>query len=74
MARLQRGRCRLSALLAARNMTPAEFARRMHVERSTVSRWIAGERDMSFENAVMAARILDCHAEDMYEWIESDKR
>jgi plasmid maintenance system antidote protein VapI len=46
----------------------------MRVERSTVSRWITGEREMSFENAVMAARILGCHAEDMYEWVESDKR
>ncbi|WP_050900604.1 helix-turn-helix domain-containing protein [Paenibacillus elgii] len=57
------------------DMSPAEFARRMKVERSTVSRWISLDRAMTYENAVMAARILGCHAEDMYEWIEStDKR
>ncbi len=28
---------------------------------------------MSYENAVLAARILDCHAEDFYEWIVVEK-
>ncbi|WP_051570661.1 helix-turn-helix domain-containing protein [Paenibacillus ehimensis] len=60
--------------LLGNQMSPAEFARRMKVERSTVSRWISKDRDMTYEHAVMAARILGCHAEDMYEWIETDKR
>lgn len=68
MAHLLRGECRLSELLG--DMSPAEFARRMGVERSTVSRWMTRERDMTYENAVMAARILGCHAEDMYRWTE----
>lgn len=51
------------------DMSQAEFARRMKVVESTVSRWIKGEREMSYENAVLAARILGCHAEDFYEWI-----
>lgn len=55
-------------------MTPAELARRMKVYESTVSRWISEERDMSYENAVLAARILKCHAEDLYEWITVEKR
>ncbi|MEJ8548128.1 helix-turn-helix domain-containing protein [Brevibacillus borstelensis] len=54
-------------------MKPAEFARRMKVAESTVSRWISGEREMSYENAVLGARILDCHAEDFYEWIIVEK-
>ena len=64
---LQKGRCRLPEFL--RDMKPAEFARRMKVAESTVSRWISNEREMTYENAVLAARILDCHAEDFYEWI-----
>jgi plasmid maintenance system antidote protein VapI len=64
----------LSEHLWAMKMTPAEFARRMKVGRSTVSRWITGEREMSYESAVAASRILGVHAEDMYYWIElSDK-
>ncbi|MED3623287.1 helix-turn-helix transcriptional regulator [Neobacillus thermocopriae] len=54
-------------------MSQAEFARRMKVAESTVSRWISGERDMRYENTVLAARILNCHAEDFYEWIEEDE-
>lgn len=69
---LRRGRCRLSSLLG--DMSPAEFARRMGVNESTVSRWINNQRDMRYENAVLGARILDCHAEDFYEWIEEDTR
>jgi hypothetical protein len=42
----------------------------MHVAESTVSRWIKNQREMRLENAVLAARILNCHAEDFYEWIE----
>lgn len=65
---IRKGRCRLPELLG--DMLPTEFARRMGVNDSSVSRWISGERMMSFEHAVMAARILNCHAEDLYEWIE----
>lgn len=68
---LRRGRCRLSSLLG--DMRPAEFARRMGVNESTVSRWIKDQRDMRYENAVLAARILGCHAEDFYEWIEENE-
>jgi transcriptional regulator with XRE-family HTH domain len=69
---LRRGRCRLSSLLE--DLSPAEFARRMGVSESTVSRWINNQREMRLENAVLAARILNCHAEDMYDWIEDTRR
>lgn len=67
---LIRGRCRLRELLAAKGMKQAEFARRMGVHRSTVTRWATEEKPMNFEVAVLAARILGFHAEDMFEWIE----
>jgi transcriptional regulator with XRE-family HTH domain len=72
VARLERGRCRLNELLG--DMSPAEFARRMDVTRSAVSRWMADDRDMSYENTVMGARILDCHAEDLYVMIELPRK
>lgn len=68
---LTRGRCRLLELLG--DMSPAEFARRMNVQRSTVSRWISGERLMTYEHTVQGCWILNCHAEDFYEMIEAPK-
>jgi transcriptional regulator with XRE-family HTH domain len=69
---LRKGSCRLSSLLG--DMSPAEFARRMGVSESTVSRWINNQREMRLENAVLASRILNCHAEDFYDWIEDTRR
>lgn len=68
---LRKGRCRLPELL--HDMKPVDLARRMNVSESAVSRWISNEREMSYENAVLAARIIGCHAEDLYEWIEVAK-
>lgn len=68
---LRKGRCRLPELLG--NLKQAEFARRMKVVESTVSRWISNEREMSYENAVLSARVLNCHAEDLYDWVEVKK-
>ncbi|MCA1029205.1 helix-turn-helix domain-containing protein [Cytobacillus kochii] len=68
---LRKGRCRLYELLG--DMNQADFARRMKVAESTVSRWINNKREMSYENAVQASIILNCHAEDFYEWVEVEK-
>jgi transcriptional regulator with XRE-family HTH domain len=68
---LRKGSCRLHILLG--DMSQAEFARRMKVTEATVSRWVSNKREMTFENAVLAARILNCIAEDFYEWIEVDR-
>ncbi|WP_425250619.1 helix-turn-helix domain-containing protein [Halobacillus aidingensis] len=53
-------------------MNQAEFASKMGVQESTVSRWIRNEREMSFNKAVEASRLLNCHAEDLYDWIKVD--
>jgi transcriptional regulator with XRE-family HTH domain len=68
---LRKGSCRLHILLG--DMSQAEFARRMKVTEATVSRWVSNKREMTYENAVLAARILNCTADDFYEWIEVDK-
>lgn len=68
---LRKGSCRLRFILG--DMSQTEFASRMKVADSTVSRWLKNEREMSYENAVLASRILNCHAEDFYDWIEVPK-
>lgn len=65
---LQKGECRLREVLG--EMKPAEFARRMGVHRSTVTRWMNNERQMVEEETVLAGRILGCHSEDLHVWIE----
>ncbi|WP_442951579.1 helix-turn-helix domain-containing protein [Paenibacillus sp. GYB004] len=65
---LERERCRLRELLG--DISPAEFARRMGVHRSTVTRWMNGERDMTYEDTVLAGRILGHHAEEFYTFKE----
>jgi plasmid maintenance system antidote protein VapI len=67
---LQRGECRLRELLRVINMKPTEFARRMGVHRSTVSKWMSNKRIMSFEETVLGGRIIGRHAEDFFVWIE----
>lgn len=64
---LIRGRCRLRELLG--DMSPAQLARRLGVHESTVSRWLSGERVMNYEHSVEVSFILNCHAEDLYEFV-----
>jgi len=65
--RLRLGRCRLHDHLVRVGMSQAEFARRMSISPAMVTYYINGKKDMSLLRATIAARILDCHAEDFYE-------
>lgn len=69
---LQRGESRLREILG--DMKPAEFARRMGVHRSTVSKWMNNLREMSYEETVLGARILKRHSEEFYEFIEVPRK
>ncbi|WP_141432998.1 helix-turn-helix transcriptional regulator [Bacillus sp. 03113] len=68
MADLQMGRSRLSYLLRRINMSQSEFARRLGVSDSYVSRIISGEKKLSYYRAKLSADILRCSMEDLYEW------
>jgi transcriptional regulator with XRE-family HTH domain len=72
MALLKRGRCRLRELMG--DMSPADVADRMNVHESTVSRWLKGETDMSYENIIMASRIFNCLPEEVVELIEQPRK
>jgi transcriptional regulator with XRE-family HTH domain len=62
----QLGECLLLQRLKAKNMSPAEFARRMKVSRQYVHKLISGEDTMSLEFAINAAHILECRVTDLY--------
>lgn len=60
------GECLLLDILERKNMTQAEFARRMKVSRQYVNRIATGEDTMSLEFAINAAHILGCRVTDLY--------
>lgn len=66
---LRFGRSRLPELLKRKSMTQAEFARRMGKTESYVSQIIRGDTRFSLLSARKASQILDCHIDDLYEWI-----
>jgi transcriptional regulator with XRE-family HTH domain len=66
---LRFGRSRLPELLAARHMSQAEFARKIDLTEGFVSQLISGKSKFSLITAKMAADILKCTVDDLYEWI-----
>jgi transcriptional regulator with XRE-family HTH domain len=71
MATLDYGRSRLPELLEARHMTQAEFARKLGVSDSFVSKVISGVSRFSVLSAIEATEILHCDIHDLYEWVRS---
>ncbi|AIY07243.1 helix-turn-helix transcriptional regulator [Paenibacillus sp. SEL3] len=68
MQKLTRGKCLLKEELKSHGRTQSWLARRTGYSRQQISNWIAGRDKMSFEAAVLISRILECKAEDLYEW------
>lgn len=67
---LQIGRSLLRYQIKRAKLTQKEFAKRLGVGQSFVTMVIKGERTMSLERAVNAAKILDCDVMDLHEWRE----
>ncbi|MGX4583385.1 helix-turn-helix transcriptional regulator [Paenibacillus chitinolyticus] len=65
---LRIGRSRLPILLKEADITQAELARRIKLSESFISKVIAGERRLSVIKMKMAANILKCSMDDLYEW------
>lgn len=67
---LQIGRSLLRYRIKRARLTQKEFAKRLGVSQTFVTLVIKGERTLSLERAVNAARILDCHVMELYDWNE----
>ncbi|MEC0239444.1 helix-turn-helix transcriptional regulator [Paenibacillus dokdonensis] len=63
-----RGRCLLQYWLDHRNITQADFARRIGWSPRMVSFWCKDERLMSVEAMYAASVILEIHMEQLYQW------
>ncbi|MFX3635475.1 MAG: transcriptional regulator [Candidatus Pristimantibacillus sp.] len=66
MASLELGDSRLSEFLKKKNITQAEFARRIGVKRQFIYQVIHKERRFSLEQGILASYILECDVSDLY--------
>lgn len=64
----QVGRSRIPELLEKKRMSQAEFARRLGVTESYVSKIISLKSKFRITTAKDAAGILGCYIDDLYEW------
>lgn len=71
---LRLGRSRLPDLLKQSKMNQAEYARRIGVSDSFVTRVINGEKKLSLVKAKESAIIFGCYIDDLYEWEITSKR
>ncbi|GMK47531.1 hypothetical protein PghCCS26_46610 [Paenibacillus glycanilyticus] len=54
-------------------MTQTDFAKRMNISNTMVSKIINNEKIFSLVRCKQAAVILDCKIDDLYEWIIGDE-
>ena len=64
------GRCLLQDILDKKGMEQLELAHRLNVRPPQINKYAKGKQGMSLRIAYNIARILNCHIEDLYEWIE----
>lgn len=68
MSKISRGRCLLKLRIAEAKTTQAQLARRTGYAPQQISNWANNREKMSYEATVLCSYVLDCHAEDLYEW------
>ncbi|WP_025909297.1 helix-turn-helix domain-containing protein [Priestia flexa] len=64
------GECLLKKYLRKTGMTQARLSELTGISPTKISDYINGRHDMSFTTAVRIARVIGCHADDLYEWEE----
>lgn len=62
------GRSRLLEHLNRINMTQSEYALRLKVSKSFVSKLISGEKKLSLIKAKKSADMFGCCIDDLYDW------
>lgn len=65
---LQFGRSRLPELLEKKRMSQVEFALKMEISESFVSKIISGRSKLSLLSSKRASDILGCTINELYEW------
>nr|WP_026681370.1 helix-turn-helix transcriptional regulator [Priestia megaterium] len=64
------GRCLLQSRLDNAAMTQQQLADKLGVTKQQISKYVLDRQKMSLQVAKNVASVLNCHIEDLYEWIE----
>ncbi|MGM0940321.1 MAG: helix-turn-helix transcriptional regulator [Bacillota bacterium] len=64
------GRCLLQSRLDNAVMTQQQLADKLGVTKQQISKYVLDRQKMSLQVAKNVASVLNCHIEDLYEWIE----
>jgi transcriptional regulator with XRE-family HTH domain len=67
--RVSRGRCLLGQLIKAKGWTKAEYARRSGRSKRMISYFCSNRSPMTPEDIYIATILLDCHFDDIYEFV-----
>jgi DNA-binding XRE family transcriptional regulator len=65
------GRCLLRERLNDCRMTQNELAYRMGITAQQINKYVLNKQRMSLQVAKNIAVILNCHIDDLYDWIEA---
>lgn len=68
------GRCKLPELLAKKGLLQNQLAEMVRLSRKQISDYATRRRIMSLKNAKIISGALGCRMEDLYEWIDDNKR
>ncbi|WP_432644063.1 helix-turn-helix transcriptional regulator [Paenibacillus pabuli] len=66
---LRLGRSRLPELLRRNKLSQSSFAERLGTSEAFISQIISGKKHFSYIMALKASLILNCHMEELYEWV-----
>jgi transcriptional regulator with XRE-family HTH domain len=67
------GRCLLRDRLNDIGMTQFDLALKMNIKVQQINKYVLDKQKMSIQVAKNIAVILNCHIDDLYEWIEAGK-
>ncbi|MHB0944543.1 helix-turn-helix transcriptional regulator [Paenibacillus polymyxa] len=68
MLKLIRGRCLLKSKITLAKTTQSQLSRKIGYSPAQITNWIKEREKIPYEAAVLIAYVLECHAEDLYEW------
>lgn len=64
------GRCLLRQRLKDAGIAQYQLANRLNVTEQQINKYVNDRQNMSLQVAKNIAVILNCHIDDLYEWIE----
>lgn len=66
------GRCLIKDRLRIVKLTQQELADKLGMSKTQISDYANDHRKMSLKTARKVAQALDCHIDDLYEWVPED--